>query len=100
VTFLTTPPRLTEKQFMARVVKYAELMGWHAYHTFDSRRSAPGFPDLVLIRRPRLVFAEIKTDRGTLTTPQFSMLVELRECGQEAYVWRPAEFDQVARILR
>ena len=39
---------VTEKAFQTAVVELAELCGWKVYHTYDSRRSAPGFPDLVL----------------------------------------------------
>ena len=36
----------TEKGFQAAVVELARLRGWLVYHTYDSRRSAKGFPDL------------------------------------------------------
>ena len=41
---------MTEKKFQAAVLQIANMYGWLAYHTHDSRRSAPGFPDLVLVR--------------------------------------------------
>jgi hypothetical protein len=93
-------PKLTEKAFMAQVVRYANMMGWHSYHPFDSRRSAPGFPDLVLIRRPRVVWAELKSQRGKLTPDQLTVFCELRACNQEIYVWRPDDWPKVERILR
>ena len=38
---------MTEKQFQSHIVQYAKMRGWLVYHTHDSRRSEPGFPDLV-----------------------------------------------------
>lgn len=97
---LDTPPRLSERQFMAQVQKYAKVMGWRWYHTYRSDRSEAGFPDLVLVRRPRVVFAEIKAQRTPVTDAQRAWLEELRACGQEAYVFRPSDWKAVEKILR
>lgn len=93
------PPQ-PEKQFMAQVIKAARLLGWAHYHTHDSRRSSEGFPDLVLTRRPRVIFAELKADRGTLTDAQRAWIDELRACGQEAYIWRPKHWPNIEKLLR
>jgi hypothetical protein len=93
-------PKLTERAFMAQVLKYAELMRWRWYHTYRSDKSAPGFPDLVLIRRPRVLFVELKAQRTPVTDAQLGWLIELRECGQETYIWRPSDWDIVERTLR
>lgn len=34
-----------EKDFQQRVINLAESLGYLVYHTHDSRRSQPGFPD-------------------------------------------------------
>ena len=47
---------MTEKQFMAQVVELAKLKGWLVYHTYDSRRSEPGFPDLCMVRKGTCLF--------------------------------------------
>ena len=54
---------MTEKEFQRLVVDYATLHGWMHYHTHDSRRSTPGFPDLVLVRE-RIIFAEQRIRRS------------------------------------
>ena len=41
---------LKESDFQRAVIEMARLHGWLVYHTHDSRRSAPGFPDLVLVQ--------------------------------------------------
>ena len=90
----------TERAFQASVIRYARLMGWREYHTRDSRGSQAGFPDLVLIRRPRVVWAELKSERGRLSDDQRAWIEELRACGQTAFVWRPSSWQEVERVLR
>lgn len=90
----------TERAFQASVVRYARLMGWSTYHTHDSRRSDPGFPDLVLVRRPRVVFAELKAERGRVRPAQRAWIAELRACGQAVYLWRPSSWQEIEEALR
>lgn len=99
-TFLDRLPAQTERHWQRQVVQYAELMGFRVYHTFDSRRSSAGFPDLVLVRRPRVIFAELKSRRGKLTDDQRAWLLALGGCSVERYIWRPADWRDVERILR
>ena len=95
---------LTEKAFQAQVVALARTLGWQVYHPFDSRRSTPGFPDLTLVRDRRLVFAELKTERGRVTAAQRGWLDALggvaaaADC-VEVYLWRPSDWDDIERIL-
>jgi hypothetical protein len=93
--------RVTEKQLQAQVVQLAQLGGWRTYHTHDSRRSAPGFPDLVLVRPPRLVFAELKSENGRIRPEQEMWLEALAGCAEapESHLWRPRDLEEVQRIL-
>lgn len=93
-------PTITEKQFQAHVVQYAKLMGWWVYHTYNSQRSEPGFPDLVLIRAPRLIYAELKTEKGKLSLPQELVITRLRGCNVDVRVWRPSDWNEIERVLR
>lgn len=92
-------PPLTEKEFLAQIIQLAKVYGFRTYHPFLSIRSERGFPDLTLVKPGRLIFAELKTDRGKLTEKQEEWLMALREAGAEAYVWRPAQWDEVVAIL-
>jgi hypothetical protein len=84
---------MTEAALQARVLAHARALGWLAYHTHDSRRSQPGFPDLVLVseRRARVLYRELKTERGRLSGPQSEWLRVLRVAGADAAVWRPMD---------
>lgn len=90
---------MREREWQAQVLEAAQLMGWLGYHTHDSRRSAPGFPDLVLVRE-RVLFAELKTDTGRLRPEQATWLERLRDAGAEAYLWRPRNWDGVLDTLK
>ena len=121
------------------VLGLARLYGWRTYHAPDNRPSgrtgrpqtlaAPegrGFPDLVLLRGPRLVVAELKAARGRLGPGQADWLAAFREVGEgigellrevpvkrleellgglgglptvEAYLWRPGDWEDVQRVL-
>ena len=92
---------LTEKQWLHQVTDLAKLYRWRTYHPWLSIHSARGWPDLALVRPPRLVLAELKTDRGKTTPSQDEWLELLGACpGVEVYLWRPADFNDVVRMLR
>lgn len=90
------------------------------YHTHDARRSPAGFPDRVAIRPPRLMFVELKDERGRIRPEQQAWHNALKLCGDqvayaadraarwvslegtredrgfapptlEAYIWRPSD---------
>lgn len=86
---------MNEKDWQGVVLELAGYYKWEAYHTYDSRRSHPGWPDLVLARPPELIFVELKTDRGRVSPTQTLWLQRLAACGQEVYVWRPRDLDAV-----
>src|SRR5262245_16025821 len=58
-------PPVSERELQNAVIRAARTLGWLVYHTFDSRRSEPGFPDLVMVRDGRLLFVELKGERLT-----------------------------------
>jgi len=99
-------PGISERRFQAQIVQLARLCGWLVYHTHDSRRSAAGFPDLVLCRAGplfeggELLFAELKTDRGKLTRGQEIWLAALRAAGLRAVLWRPSMWKEIEQCLQ
>jgi VRR-NUC domain len=100
VTFLAAVPRISERRFQQQIVEYAELMGWRCYFTHRSDHSPAGFPDLVLVRRPRIVWIEVKAERGRLSDAQRAWINDLADCGQEVHVVRPSQWREVERWLK
>ena len=90
---------LTEKEFQSQVVTLARILGWLVYHPYDSRRSEPGFPDLTMVRAGRLIFAELKSETGKVTLAQKDWARELELSDAEYYLWRPADWNMLERIL-
>ena len=90
---------VTEKQFQATVIEYAERLGYLVYHTYDSRRSQRGFPDLVMVKEGRLVMAELKRETGRTKPEQAEWLRLLRSAGVEAYIWRPSTWPEIESVL-
>lgn len=90
---------MSEREWQDLVVQYARLHKWWVFHPYDSRKSAPGWPDLVLLRPPRIVVAELKSERGKVSAAQERVLALLDECGVDARVWRPSDWDDVAETL-
>lgn len=96
-----------EKTFQAEVLKRAGELGWeHLYHSFFSKRSEKGFPDIIAVRPAtgQLIAAELKTMKGIVGTRQHEWLeafravqnvVAARAIGPNGrlyvavYLWRP-----------
>ena len=102
------PQFKSEKRFQDAVVQLSQLNGCLVYHTYDSRRSTPGFPDLVILRDDLLIFAELKTDKGKLSKYQSNWLDALKRWKQnqsqrlpfQVHLWRPSDWDAIIEILR
>jgi len=101
-----TLPRPSEAEWQASVLEAAHRFGWATFHVYDSRRSNPGFPDLVCVREHdagvRLVFAELKVRNGRLREEQKTWMDLLGRVGGnvQAEVWRwPQSWDRVLEVL-
>jgi len=91
---------VTERIWMGQVREIAKVLGWLVYHTYSSKRSPHGFPDVVLVRPPRVIFAELKRESGKLTIEQETWAEELSQCpGVEYYLWRPSQLQDVGDAL-
>jgi hypothetical protein len=90
---------MTEKEFQAAVVAFADALGWWSYHPHDSRHSQRGWPDLSLLRGPRLVFLELKRHGGKVTPAQADCHDRFRVAGQEIHVFRPEDWPAIVHLL-
>ena len=99
----TAQPHITEKQFQSQVEQAARILGWLVYHTYDSRRCERGYPDLTMCHpvKRRIIFAELKSQRGRGRPEQYMWLTALDACpGVEVFMWRPSDWDEIVEILR
>lgn len=94
---------LLEKDFTKQIFEtkkgLAYSTGWQrVYHVFKSRNSPAGFPDWVLIRE-RIVYAELKREKGKPSPEQIRWLDDLVRAGGEVYLWRPSDIEEISVIL-
>lgn len=102
----------TEDVLLSQVIELAETwLGWTTVHFRPARTHygwrtpvqgsmGKGWPDLILVRGKRLIAAELKSDKGKLTSEQQDVLALLALAGVETYVWRPADWTSIERTLR
>ena len=103
------------RELQPAVIELAKARGWMVYHTHDSRRSEPGFPDLVAVRRQarptgdlsRLLFVELKSAKGVVTEAQQAWVyalfgVEEANDTVEVHLWRPEHWHDgtIEEVLR
>ena len=89
---------MNEKELGFNVEHACKTFGIRYYHTWNSRHSAPGFPDYVILTSHGVLYRELKADKGKLTWPQVQWINNLEELGQDVAVWRPADWP--VRILK
>ena len=92
---------MREADFQRLIVEAAGYLGYAVYHTFDSRRSNPGWPDLVLLKQGHMICLEVKTERGRVRPEQVVWIAELDQVpGVTAMIVRPSQWDQVEALLK
>ena len=107
---------MTEDQLLTNVLDAARKLGWRSVHfrpakTEKGWRTAvqgdgKGFPDLVLANGRRLLFVELKSERGKPSAEQDIWLAVLRVSGVagpvQTFIWRPSNWYSCAieEVLR
>ena len=103
---------MLEKDIQRSILSAARDFGWLAYATYRSMRSEPGFPDLVMVRPPRVIIAEVKTSNGRYSKGKWNKSGSRWLPGQddwakafndapgvEYYLWRPEDLDDIYKTL-
>jgi hypothetical protein len=121
----------SEREFQAAVIEYAHLNGWLVHHGRAAQvregkwvtpiQGDAGFPDLVMARGHQVVFAELKSEKGTMSPAQKRWIETLKEAADWAgfefdfpadppdhtahrdlamKVWRPSDWDEIETTLR
>lgn len=95
---------MTEAQLFESVRDHLNTFGWLWYHTYDSRRSNGGFPDIIAVKDGRLLAVELKSMKGQVTPEQRSWQLAIWICGggTEMHTWRPSDLSsgEIERVLR
>lgn len=121
---------MSEEVLLARVLELARFHNWRTAHFRPAQTQrgrwvtavqgdGKGYPDLTLVHGPagRLVFAELKAQRGAVSTAQCEWLTALEAVAAHAdshvldtplvsvHTWRPADYlngtiEEVLRVSR
>lgn len=81
---------MSEADLQTAVLELCRHHGVLVYHTHDSRRSQPGFPDLVIAGSRGVLFRELKSDQGKLTADQVQWATTLGLTANWG-LWRPPD---------
>ncbi len=82
----------SEAQFQRAVMDLCAHLGLLVFHSGDSRRdSCAGFPDLVIVGKHGVIFAELKSEKGRVRPEQIAWLTALAQARATAYIWRPQD---------
>lgn len=100
---------MREAEFTAQVIAEAKAQGWLVAHFRPARtakgwRTAmsgdPGFPDLVLARRGRVIAAELKRYGQKARPEQNAWLDALGGTSRvETWVWWPTDWERIKAVL-
>ena len=107
---MTKPLQMTEAEFTNQLLAWAKTFGWRRFHVRSSGRMSngkaipvvqgdKGFPDLVLAKPGRLVFAELKVGGNKARSEQTDWLDLLAASNAECHVWTPAMWTQILAVL-
>jgi hypothetical protein len=101
------PGEVTESEWQKQVLKSAHTLGWQSMHIGRTGKHqavgakgtmGTGWPDLVLVKGGRIIFAELKSATGGINAEQRTVLMALQNVG-EVHIWRPQDFGQVLDTL-
>ena len=112
---------ITEAEFLATIIKYAQAKGWKVAHFRPGMTSrvdkagkpvwvtpvqgdGKGFPDLVLTRDGQLLFIEAKNEKGKLSEEQAEWILQLSKVAYssprvEVHAWRPSDWETILATL-
>jgi hypothetical protein len=107
--------KITEDEFQTQVISLAHMLGWKIAHFRGVRTQrkdgsvfyqtpvqadGKGFPDLVMVKGKRVIYAELKSMTGKLSQEQKEWLdLLVTDKKREVYCWRPNELEQIQEIL-
>ena len=81
-----------------RTVRILRANGTSHYAT-PVQADGAGFPDLILVRRRRVIAAELKAGKNQPRADQVAWLEAFRGASVEAYTWRPTDMNDIEAIL-
>lgn len=107
---------MNETQFQQTVIDLAHLTGWRVahfrgvrvqrkdgsiYYQTPVQADGTGFPDLVMARDDRTLYAEIKVTPNKPSAEQWEWLRALQaNPSNEVYLWYPEDWEEIETVLQ
>lgn len=103
--------RLSEQEWQKQVEEALRWYGWWWMHIPPNvvvcpgchrkiyRGIARGFPDILAIKPPYILWIELKTERGALDPDQQRVHAMLQDCGQRVLRVRPRDRETVLNLI-
>jgi hypothetical protein len=103
--------QLLETAFQDAIAYVARLHGWKMAHFRPARTNGSwatavsydgkGFPDLVLVHPKRgiVIFVEVKSESGKVSSDQAEWLANLAAAGARTRTWYPADWPDIVPFL-
>lgn len=107
-------PTKDEAGFQQQVITVAHWHGWavahfrtvrvqradgSVYYATPAAADGEGFTDL-LLARDRIVYAELKSEKGVLGVRQKWWRDRLLKAGAEWHLWRPSHWPEIKEVLK
>jgi len=102
--------QISENELQENILDIAKTFGWRRAHFRPARTKygwrtpvqadGKGFPDLVLVKPPRLVIAEVKRQKTDPNEYQREWLNDFAgvPC-VEVYTWKPSDWEDIVSVL-
>ena len=92
--------RESEESLQNKVIDLLKLGRWVYFHSWSSRHSVAGFPDIIAIRGTRVLAIELKSTKGKLTPAQIAWGQTFTATGKvEYYCWYSEDWDEMVKAL-
>ena len=114
VTIQSLRDAWSETEFQKHVIALSQGLGFVVAHFRNVRvqrangsvsyqtpvqADGAGFPDLVVAGHGRVVFVELKANKGRIRPEQEAWINMLREGGATVFVWKPKQWSEIAELL-
>jgi hypothetical protein len=83
---------MSEAELQANIIALCGELGFPVGQMLNFRATIRGWPDLVIIARTKIIYRELKSERGTLSPDQRDTGTRIRAAGGNWAVWRPRDW--------
>jgi hypothetical protein len=84
--------RMPERELQQLVADLCRALGLVHFHVQHSHGMTKGWPDSVILGNGKMIYRELKSERGQLSPEQRAVGAMLKAAGADWKVWRPGDW--------